>query len=193
MSSVTIGPHWPSSYPEYLSPHQDKDKQRRVVWARLLSQHSNLAGRLSEMKARYLALRQELNPRTTQVESSHDPLYRDNLHWVCGRYVPTSSPFVPSALTLPLVSAPPLLCTHPLLFSPLVCHVHRGLLPIPHAPKEGVHCQTVFTRTLPFLLRYSALHAPPTHPVCPRTPCPCSSVPIVELVFHMESPIRKGS
>ena len=78
LSSVTIGPHWPSSYPEYLSPHQDKDEQRRVVWARLLSQRSNLAGRLSETKARYLALRQELNPRTTQVESSHDPLYRDS-------------------------------------------------------------------------------------------------------------------
>ena len=77
LSSVAIGPHWPSSYPEYLSPHQDKDKQRRIVWARLLSQRSNLAGRLSETKARYLALRQELNPRTTQVESSHDPLYRD--------------------------------------------------------------------------------------------------------------------
>ena len=77
LSSVTIGPHWPSSYPEYLSPYQDKDEQRRVVWARLLNQCSNLAGRLSESKARYLALRQELNPRTTQGESSHDLLYRD--------------------------------------------------------------------------------------------------------------------
>ena len=76
-SSATIGPHWPSSYPEYLSPYQDKDEQRRVVWARLLSQRSNLAGRLSESKACYLALCQELNPRTTQVDSSHDPLYRD--------------------------------------------------------------------------------------------------------------------
>ena len=79
LSSVTIGPHWPSSYPEYLSPHQDKDEQRRVVWARLLSQRSNLAGRLSETRACYLALRQELNPRTTQVESSHDLLYRDTI------------------------------------------------------------------------------------------------------------------
>ena len=34
-SSVAIGPHWPSSYPEYLSPHQDKSEQQRVVWARL--------------------------------------------------------------------------------------------------------------------------------------------------------------
>ena len=77
LSSVTIGPHWPSSYPEYLSPFQDKDEQQRVVWARLLSLRPNLAGRLAETKARYLALRQDLNPRTTQVESSHDPLYRD--------------------------------------------------------------------------------------------------------------------
>ena len=76
-SSVTIGPHWPSSYPEYLSPYQDKDEQRRVVWARLLSQCSNLASRLSSSTKRYHALRQELNPRMTQVKSSHDPLYRD--------------------------------------------------------------------------------------------------------------------
>ena len=78
LSSVTIGPHWPSSYLEFLSPHQDKNEQWRVVWARLLSQRSNLAGRLSETRERYLALRQELNPRTTQVESSHDPLYCDS-------------------------------------------------------------------------------------------------------------------
>ena len=76
-SSATIGPHWPSSYPEYLSPHQDKDEQQRVVWARLLSQRSNLAGRLSKQNEQYKTLCQELNPRTTQVESSHDLLYRD--------------------------------------------------------------------------------------------------------------------
>ena len=76
-SSATIGPHWPSSYPEYLSPHQDKDKQQRVVWARLLSQRSNLASRLSKQNEWYKTLRQELNPRTTQVESSHDLLYHD--------------------------------------------------------------------------------------------------------------------
>ena len=76
-SLATIGPHWPSSYPEYLSPHQDKDEQQRIVWARLLSQRSNLAKSLKEQKERYQALRRELNPRTTQVESSHDPLYRD--------------------------------------------------------------------------------------------------------------------
>ena len=76
-SLATIGPHWPSSYPEYLSPHQDKDEQRRVVWARLLSQRFNLASRLSEQNKRFLALHQEIQDETTQVESSHDPLYRD--------------------------------------------------------------------------------------------------------------------
>ena len=83
-SLATIGPHWPSSYPEYLSPHQDKDEQQRIVWARLLNQRSNLARSLKEQKERYQALRHELNPRTTQVESSHDPLYRDSLSsWGC--------------------------------------------------------------------------------------------------------------
>ena len=77
-SLATIGPHWPSSYPEYLSPYQGKDEQRRIVWARLTSQRSSLAKSLKEQKERYKALRRELNPRTTQVESSHDPLYRDN-------------------------------------------------------------------------------------------------------------------
>ena len=75
--SSAIAPHWSSSYPEYLSPEQDKEEQWRIVWARLQSHHSNLAGRLSEQKAHYFALRQELNPRTTQVESSHEPLFRD--------------------------------------------------------------------------------------------------------------------
>ena len=114
------------------------------------------------------------NEGTTRERTRWDPAPR--LHWVCGRYVPTSSPFIPSALTLPLVSAPPPLCTRPLLFPPPVCHVHRGLLPIPCTPEEGVRCQTVFARALPFLQPYSALHAPPTHPICPRTPCPCPCV-----------------
>ena len=115
-SSVTIGPHWPSSYPEYLSPHQDKDEQRRVVWARLLSQRSNLAGRLSETKARYLALHQELNPRTTQVESSHDLLYCDTAALVArlnqiqrlesgSESSSTSSP-TPANVTFPTPSVP---------------------------------------------------------------------------------------
>ena len=85
-SLVTIGPHWPSSYPEYLSPHQDKDEQQRIVWARLLSQRANLAKSLKEQKKRYHALRRELNPRTTQVESSHDPLYRDKVEVDASNY-----------------------------------------------------------------------------------------------------------
>ena len=80
-SLATIGPHWPSSYPEYLSPYQGKDEQQRIVWARLRNQRSNLAKSLREQKERYHALRRELNPRTTQVESSHDPLYRDTFIW----------------------------------------------------------------------------------------------------------------
>ena len=60
-----------------MSNSQDKEEQRRVVWARLLNHHSNLASRLSKQKERYLALCQELNPRTTQVKSSHNPLYCD--------------------------------------------------------------------------------------------------------------------
>ena len=76
-SFTTIGPHWPSSYPEFLSPHQDKDEQRRIVWARLTSQRSNLAKSLSKQNERYQTLRRELNPKTTPVESSRDPLYRD--------------------------------------------------------------------------------------------------------------------
>ena len=96
LSLATIGPHWPSSYPEYLSPYQDKDEQRRIVWARLLNQRANLASRLSKQNERYQALRQELNPRTTQVESSHDPLYRDThmdfgsiVHTVYGACLPS--------------------------------------------------------------------------------------------------------
>ena len=73
----TIAPHWSLSYPEYLSLIQDKQEQQRVVWTRLWGLRSNRAERLSEQKKHYLALHQELNPRTTQVESSHDPLYCD--------------------------------------------------------------------------------------------------------------------
>ena len=72
-----IAPHWSSSYPEYLSPIQDQEEQRRVVWSRLHNHWANLAKRLSTTKDQYLAARRELNPRMTQVESSHDPLYRD--------------------------------------------------------------------------------------------------------------------
>ena len=44
-----------------------------------------MASRLSKQNERYQALCQELNPRTTQVEPSHDLLYRDiqplNVPW----------------------------------------------------------------------------------------------------------------
>ena len=66
------------SYPEYLSPNQEQEEQRRVVWSRLYSHQANLAKRLSKQKECYLALRQELNPKTTQVESSHGLLSRDS-------------------------------------------------------------------------------------------------------------------
>ena len=76
-SSATIAPHWSSSYPEYLSADQDKEEQRRVVWSRLHSHRAKLAGRLSKQKEWYFALRKELNPKTTQVKSSHEPSFRD--------------------------------------------------------------------------------------------------------------------
>ena len=79
-SSRTIAPLWRSSYPEYLSPEQDKTEQRRVVWARLQSHHSNLASWLSKQKERYLTLHQELNPRTAQVKPSHKLLFHD-IEW----------------------------------------------------------------------------------------------------------------
>ena len=61
-----------------MSPEQGTEEQRRVVWSRLYNHRVNLAKRLSTTKERYLAARRELNPNTTQVESSHNPLYRDN-------------------------------------------------------------------------------------------------------------------
>ena len=73
-----IAPHWSSSYPEYLSPDQDQGEQRRIVWSRLHDHRTNLANRLARTRDRYLEAHRALNPRTTQVESSHDPLYRDN-------------------------------------------------------------------------------------------------------------------
>ena len=76
-SYSTIAPHWSSTYPEYLSLDLTKEEQRRIVWSRLYSHRYNLAERLKTTKERYLQARRELNPRSTQVESSHDPLYRD--------------------------------------------------------------------------------------------------------------------
>ena len=72
-----IAPHWSSSYPKYLSLEQDKDEQQRVVWSRLHNHRATLANRLQTTRDKYLAACRELNPRTTQAESSHDPLYRD--------------------------------------------------------------------------------------------------------------------
>ena len=74
---VTIAPHWSSSYPEYLSQNQTPEEQQSVVWSRLHSHRTNVAKRLSKERERYLAVRRELNPRTTQAESSHEPLSRD--------------------------------------------------------------------------------------------------------------------
>ena len=72
-----IAPHWSSSYPEFLSPNRDKEEQQREVWSRLHSHRANLANRLTSTRDKYFAARRALNPRTTQAESSHDPLYRD--------------------------------------------------------------------------------------------------------------------
>ena len=47
----------------------------RIV--RVHASFRNMASQLSKHNARYKALLRELNPRTTQAESSHDPLYRD--------------------------------------------------------------------------------------------------------------------
>ena len=73
-----IAPHWSSSYPEYLSPNQGQEEQGRVVWSRLHNHRANLANRLTSTRDKYYAARRALNPKTTQAESSHDPLYRDN-------------------------------------------------------------------------------------------------------------------
>ena len=60
-----------------MSSNQDKEEQRRVVWSRLHNHQASLANRLNTTKERYLAARRELNPKSTQVESSHKPLFRD--------------------------------------------------------------------------------------------------------------------
>ena len=53
----------------------DKDEQQRVVWSRLRELRT-LANRTpSKQTERYHALRQEY--QKTQVESSHEPLFRD--------------------------------------------------------------------------------------------------------------------
>ena len=60
-----------------MSLDQTQEEQRRIVWSRLYNHRFNLAKRLETTKEQYLRARRELNPRSTQVESSHDPLYRD--------------------------------------------------------------------------------------------------------------------
>ena len=74
-----IAPHWSSSYPDYLSLDQTEGEQRRIVWLSLHDHRASLANRLARTRDRYLEARQALNARTTQVESSHDLLYRDIL------------------------------------------------------------------------------------------------------------------
>ena len=75
LSSETIGPHWASSFPKYLSPDWDKDKQQRVVWHRLQELRTLASQKPSKQTEQYHALRQEY--QKTPVESSHDLLYRD--------------------------------------------------------------------------------------------------------------------
>ena len=77
---ATIAPHWSLSYPEYLNQNQSPEEQQSVVWSRLWNHRAIVAKRLSSEREWYLAACQELNPRTTQAESSHEPLSRDSQH-----------------------------------------------------------------------------------------------------------------
>ena len=74
-SQETIGPHWASSFPEYLSPNWDKDKQHQVVWSRLRSIQTLANWKPSKTTERYHALCQEY--QKTQVKPSHKPLFHD--------------------------------------------------------------------------------------------------------------------
>ena len=76
-SQETIGPHWASSFPEYLSTDWDKDEQCRVVWSRLQNIRTLANQKPSKTTERYHALRQEY--QKTQVDSSREPLFRDNI------------------------------------------------------------------------------------------------------------------
>ena len=75
LSPETIGPHWPSSFPKYLSPNWDNNEQRRVVWSRLQGLRTLASRKPSKTTERYHALHQEY--QKTQVEPSHEPLFRD--------------------------------------------------------------------------------------------------------------------
>ena len=74
-SQETIDPHWASSFPEYLSPDWDKGEQRRVVWSRLRGLCALADQKPSKQTERYQTPRQEY--QKTQVESSHELLFRD--------------------------------------------------------------------------------------------------------------------
>ena len=74
-SYKTIGPHWASSFPEYLSPDWDKDEQRRVVWSRLRELQKLADKKPSWQTEQYHTLHQEF--QKTQVEPSHEPLFCD--------------------------------------------------------------------------------------------------------------------
>ena len=76
---ATIAPHWSSSYPKYLNQNQTPEEQQSVVWSRLCNHRAIVAKCLTREQERYLAACRELNPRTTQAESSHEPLSRDRL------------------------------------------------------------------------------------------------------------------
>ena len=80
---VTIAPHWSSTYPEYLNQNQTPEEQWNVVWSRLRDHRAIVAKQLSREKERYLAACRELNPRTTQAESSQEPLSLDNNRLQC--------------------------------------------------------------------------------------------------------------
>ena len=76
LSQETIGPHWASSFPEYLSPDWDKGKQQRVVWSRLQELWTLASQKSLKQMKWYHARHQEY--QKTQVEPSHEPLFRDN-------------------------------------------------------------------------------------------------------------------
>ena len=121
-----------------------------------------------------------LPPAPTQTRESHANEHTWTLPAVCirgaERYVLTSPPFVPSALTPPLIAAPPPLCTRPLPFPPPVCDVHRGLLPIPHTPEEGGCAAKLCSHTHPLSSCTALPCVPPLPLICPHTPRPCPHV-----------------
>ena len=94
LSSKAIGPHWASSFPNYLSPDWDKDKQRQVVWRRLWELRTLASRKPSKQTEQYHTLCQEY--QKTQVKSSHDPLYRDKIRLLI---VHTSVSTVVSSIT----------------------------------------------------------------------------------------------